>query len=65
MQDFELVDGGTVVLIIPVTRDARRWTEERIPDDAPRLGLGFAVERRYVQDILDGIAHAGLGVQHD
>jgi hypothetical protein len=60
--DFTFVDGGSVCLLIPATREARRWLDDNIGEDAIYLGQGLAVERRYAAQILDGIQADGFEV---
>jgi hypothetical protein len=60
--DFTLTDGGSVCLLTPTTGDARRWLDENIGEDAMYLGRGLAIERQYVQQILDGIQADGFEV---
>jgi len=60
--DFTFVDGGSVCLLIPATREARRWLDENIGEDAIYFGQGLAVERRYAVQILDGIQADGFEV---
>ena len=60
--DFTLTDGGSVCLLTPTTSDARRWLDENIGEDALYLGNGLAIERQYVQQILDGIQADGYRV---
>ena len=60
--DFDLVNGGSVFLLIPKTEEANAWVEEHIPADALTLGNGVAVEHRYIADILHGITEDGLTV---
>jgi hypothetical protein len=60
--DFTLTDGGSVCLLTPTTREARGWLDENIGEDAMYLGQGLAIERRYVQQILDGIQADGFEV---
>ena len=60
--DFTLTDGGSVCLLTPTTSDARRWLDENIGEDALYLGNGLAIERKYVQQILDGIQADGFEV---
>jgi len=60
--DFTFTDGGSVCLLTPATRDARRWLAENIGDGAMYLGDSLAIERRYVQEILDGIRGDGYEV---
>ena len=63
--DFTLTDGGSVCLLTPTTSDARRWLDENIGEDALYLGNGLAIERKYVQQILDGIVADGYRVVDD
>ena len=58
--DFDVVNGGSVFLLIPNTDAANAWVEEHLPEDAPVFGKGIAVEARYIGDILHGIQEDGL-----
>ena len=58
--DFDIVDGGSVFLLIPNTEAAEAWVAEHIPADAQTLGKGIAVEHRYIAAIVQGIAEDGL-----
>ena len=60
MQDFALVDHGSIAMLTPRTKAAREWIANNLPDDAPRMGNGVAIEPRYVLPILDGIDAEGL-----
>jgi hypothetical protein len=60
--DFEIVNGGSVSLIVPLTRDGRRWLRESIGEDALYLGQGLAVEARYLGQIVEGILFSGLTI---
>lgn len=60
--DFETSDHGSVVLLTPHTEAAREWAGEYLPDDAPRFGHAYAVEHRYIDDIVAGIQSDGLTV---
>jgi hypothetical protein len=60
--DFTLTDGGSVCLLTPTTREARYWLDENIGEDAIYLGQGLAIERRYVQQIIDGVQADGFEV---
>lgn len=61
MLDIEIVDGGSVVLLVPITDDGRRWVDDNL-DGALRFGMGVAVERNYLPPIVDGIEMSGLSV---
>lgn len=64
--DFSLLDGGSICLLRPLTDAARAWVEEHIGEDSgyhpnwPEV----VIERRYVEDILEGVAGDGLAVRH-
>ena len=58
--DFNAVDHGSVVLLQPITADAATWAEEHLPEDAPRFGSGYAIEKNYICEILQGIECDGL-----
>ena len=64
MADIEIMDGGSVVLLQPVSDAGREWIDEHVGEDN-----GFqpyyptiTCERRYVRDILDGMLEDGLEV---
>jgi hypothetical protein len=58
---FSVLDEGSVVLITPLSKLAREWTEENVQlEDWQWLGGGFAVDHRFADELLCGIADAGL-----
>lgn len=61
MNDIEIVNGGSVVLLVPITDDGRRWCDEYLAD-AMRFGMGVAVESGYVAPIIAGMKDDGLVV---
>jgi hypothetical protein len=63
--DFTVTDGGSVCLLTPTTSAARRWLDENIGEDAIYLGRGLAVERRFVDQIIEGIVADGFRVSTD
>ena len=60
--DLELTDHGSIVMLRPISDEAREWTDEHIPDDAMWMGGSVAIEPRYVGDIVEGILNDGLTV---
>jgi len=57
--DFTVNHQGTV--IDPVSNAALQWCYYHLPEDCPRWGrVGFAIETRYVADILAGMRRDGL-----
>ena len=60
MADVTVNDQGSIVVLVPMNEAATDWFVENLPENAPMWGLGYAVERRYVLDILEGLKDAGL-----
>ena len=58
--DFDVVNGGSVFLLIPNTEAAEAWVGENLPENPLTFGRGIAVEARYIGDILHGIQEDGL-----
>ncbi len=58
--DFDLHDAGSLVMLEPVTDHAKAWCVWHLPDDAPMWGKAYAIEPRFVEDILVGIHEEGL-----
>lgn len=56
--DFDVSDHGSIVLLTPRTDAARSWATENLPDDAQMMGNAYAIEPRYVDDILEGFANS-------
>jgi hypothetical protein len=61
-KDFEIIDGGSVSLLIPLTDAGREWIDCSIGDDVIYFGNGLAVEHRYLGQIVEGILFDGLTV---
>lgn len=60
--DFDITDHGSIVILRPVSAQAREWTDEYIPEDA-RWGFGgVVIERRFFEPIYDGITADGLTI---
>lgn len=60
--DFRVLNAGSIYVVTPLNEDARAWVEENVSDDRVSFGRGFAVEPRYVENLLEGIAAAGFEV---
>ena len=55
--------GGSIYQIMPLTQAAKDWIEENVNADGMWLGNALCVEHRYIADIVDGMASAGLKVR--
>ncbi len=60
--DIEFQNHGSVFLIVPKTDAGREWVAENVQTGLG-LGNGLACEPRYVADIIEGAAGAGLVVK--
>ena len=58
--DFYAEDNGSIILLRPATNAAVAWAEEFLPEDAPRFGNAYAVERNFICTVLNGIEGDGL-----
>lgn len=58
-------EGLNLVLLTPVTDDAKRWVYAHLPPECLRFGLGRILETRYAGPVLEGIAEAGLTIQEE
>jgi len=59
--DVKVRNEGTIWQFFPLTRAAKTWAKEHVPD-APTLGNTFAVEHRFAPDIVLGMRNDGLVV---
>jgi hypothetical protein len=60
--DFAVANHGSVFLLTPKTAEARDWCEQNLPDNAPVWAGSYAVEHRYIENIIHGITGDGLAV---
>lgn len=62
--DVQIENCGSVRMVTPMTCAAREWVNENVGLESWQwLGGSFACEPRYVQDLIDGMEEAGLGVE--
>jgi hypothetical protein len=61
--DFEVSGGGTVYLITALNSGAQSFLEEHLAEDALRFGSGFAVEHRYIMDLVVSLRTEGFVVR--
>ena len=61
--DVRLEDEGGAVLFQPLTPAAHAWFKENVPTEEWQwVGGRLAVERRYADNLIDGLIEAGLTV---
>jgi hypothetical protein len=64
---FEAENHGSIWLFRPLTDAAREWAEEHVDQTGQFWGAGahqaYVVEHRFIGDIVEGAAEAGLRVR--
>lgn len=60
--DFWAECHGTVWLLRPASPLGEEWLTDHLDPDGAKLGNAFAVEHRFVQDIVNGALDDGLRV---
>ena len=61
--DFSVTDCGAIVIVTPLSPEAREWGDENVNvPDWSWYGLGFGVDHRMAGDLIEGIADAGFEV---
>ena len=60
--DFVLLPRGSIWLLTPLTMEASDWCFDNLPKDASRLAKAFAIETRYVDNIVNGVQNDGFTV---
>jgi hypothetical protein len=58
--DFRVENHGSLVLVFPITQDAKDWLDENVRGEQQWFGSGLAVEPRYIADLIAGMYEAGL-----
>lgn len=62
--DVLVSDHGSVVTVAPLTGDARTWVAQNVELEAwAWMGGAFAVEPRYLDNLIDGMVGDGLTVE--
>lgn len=61
--DVSVAHHGTIAIVTPVTPAAIAWVEENVATDQWWCG-GFAVEPRYLNDIISGLTEAGFSITY-
>lgn len=62
--DFIVSNHGSVIMVTPVTQDAKDWTTENVQLESWQwMGAAFAVDQHCIDNLIDGIRADGLNVQ--
>jgi len=62
MTDFIVQDHGSIIILEPQTTMAKDWIADNLQEDACGWPSGHVIERRYFEDIYDGITADGLTI---
>lgn len=64
--DFDIEDHGSIVVLDCYSNAALQWCYRHLPEYCPRWGrTGFAIERRYVADVIAGMKRDNLMDRND
>lgn len=62
--DFRMSTDSSMTILTPVTKAAKDWCNDCLPDDCPMWGRdGYAIENNYFPPIYSGIVNAGFDIQ--
>jgi hypothetical protein len=62
IDDFDVQDCGTIILLRAISKAAVDWVDEHLPEDRQTFADATVIERRYFEDIYDGIVSDGLSI---
>ena len=57
--DFTIYSDQSISILYPKSETAREWMDEHV-ETGPVFGDGYAVENRYLADLMHGISSAGM-----
>lgn len=64
MPDIIVSDHGSVVMVAPITQDAQTWVAQNVElEPWAWMGGAFAVEPRFLDNLIDGMQGDGLTVE--
>ena len=64
MADFLFHNHGSIWLMIPQNEAASEFASDTLPDDTPMHGNGYAIEPRYVADLVTALQDDGFSCQN-
>ena len=62
MDDFKIQDHGSIVILFPISDEARDWVSEFIPEDHQHCEGGVVMGHQYADDVINGALDYGLTV---
>lgn len=61
-RDFDAVNHGSILILRPVSEEARHWVDENLDPEALWFARGVVIEPRYFAAIAEGILAEGLTI---
>jgi len=55
IDQFKIINEGSIILFEPLTDTARDWWSNHVDPEAQTMGPAYVVEHRYAGDIIEGI----------
>ncbi len=62
LNDFVLRNHGSIAILVPVNKFARKHLNNNMPADAQMFGNGYAIEPRYVDAIVADLLDNGFTI---
>lgn len=63
LTDFYYINEGSIIILMPKTDEAKKWTVENIALDPWQNSFQIAIEPRYFDNIVDGILNDNLTIE--
>ena len=60
--DFQVINHGTLYLLIPNTPRAKQWVRDNLSPNHTKYDDASVIEHRYIGDIIDGIQADDLDI---
>jgi hypothetical protein len=62
--DLKIYNEGSIIVLTPLTEDARNWIDENCNVESWQwMGGSLAIDYRFAEDIIYGLADAGFEVE--
>lgn len=58
--DITITDHGSIILVTPITDQAKAWVDDNVSEESQWFGNSLVVEPRYISNLVDGMSDAGL-----
>ena len=62
MSDFDVHFDGSIVMVAPLSDEAKDWATYSLGEDPLMFGSWYCVEYRYASDIIDALLDSGFEI---